>query len=39
MTSSLAHGWAKNGIQFDDITWENTKYEAHHADFLKLVSM
>jgi len=27
MTSSLAHGWAKNGIQFDDITWENTKYE------------
>jgi len=31
MTSSIAHGWAKNGIQFDDITWENTQYEGMKA--------
>jgi len=25
--SSLAHKWAKNGIQFDDLKWEDTKFD------------
>lgn len=26
--SSLAHAWAKDGIQFDDLKWENTKFDS-----------
>lgn len=29
--SSLAHTWAKNGIQFDDLKWENTKFDSWQA--------
>lgn len=29
--SSLAHTWAKEGIQFDDLKWENTKFDSWQA--------
>lgn len=29
--SSLAHTWAKDGIQFDDLKWENTKFDSWQA--------
>jgi len=29
--SSLAHNWAKEGIQFDDLKWENTKFDSWQA--------
>merc|ERR1719309_698777 len=29
--SSLAHTWAKDGIQFDDLKWENAKFDSWQA--------
>jgi len=29
--SSLAHAWAKDGIQFDDLKWENAKFDSWQA--------